>query len=41
MLKRMGTPQDHVGMLKFLLSDDASWVTGQIIAVDGGHIVRL
>ncbi len=40
-IKRMGTPQDHVGALLFLLSDDASWVTGQIIAVDGGQIVRL
>jgi NAD(P)-dependent dehydrogenase (short-subunit alcohol dehydrogenase family) len=40
-IKRMGTPQDHVGALLFLLSDDASWVTGQILAVDGGHIVRL
>ena len=41
MLKRMGTPQDHVGALLFLLSDEASWVTAQILAVDGGHIVRL
>jgi 3-oxoacyl-[acyl-carrier protein] reductase len=40
-IKRMGTPQDHVGALLFLLSEDASWVTGQIFAVDGGHIVRL
>jgi len=41
MLKRMGTPQDHVGLLKFLLSDEAAWVTAQIIAVDGGQMVRL
>lgn len=41
MLKRMGTPQDHVGALLYLLSDEASWVTAQILAVDGGHIVRL
>lgn len=40
MLKRMGQPEDMVGALKFLLSDDASWVTAQILAVDGGHIVR-
>jgi NAD(P)-dependent dehydrogenase (short-subunit alcohol dehydrogenase family) len=40
-IKRMGTPQDHVGALLFLLSDDASWVTGHILAVDGGQIVRL
>ena len=41
MIKRIGTPRDHVGALHFLLSDDASWVTAQILAVDGGHIVRL
>jgi 3-oxoacyl-[acyl-carrier protein] reductase len=40
-IKRMGTPQDHVGPLKFLLSDDAAWVTGQVFSVDGGQIVRL
>ncbi|MFC5751869.1 SDR family oxidoreductase [Actinomadura rugatobispora] len=40
-LKRLGTPQDHVGALLFMLSDDAPWMTGQIVAVDGGHIVRI
>ncbi|MDX6740982.1 SDR family oxidoreductase [Actinocorallia sp. A-T 12471] len=40
-IKRLGTPEDHVGALRFLLSDEASWVTGQIFAVDGGHIVRI
>jgi NAD(P)-dependent dehydrogenase (short-subunit alcohol dehydrogenase family) len=40
-IKRMGTPDDHVGPLLFLLSDDAKWLTGQVISVDGGHIVRL
>jgi NAD(P)-dependent dehydrogenase (short-subunit alcohol dehydrogenase family) len=40
-LKRLGTPQDHVGALLFMLSDDAAWMTGQIVAIDGGHIVRL
>jgi NAD(P)-dependent dehydrogenase (short-subunit alcohol dehydrogenase family) len=41
MIKRLGTPEDHAGALKFLLSDEASWVTAQIFAVDGGHIVRI
>ncbi len=41
MIKRMGQPEDMVGALLFLLSDEASWVTAQILAVDGGHIVRL
>jgi NAD(P)-dependent dehydrogenase (short-subunit alcohol dehydrogenase family) len=39
-LKRMGTPADLVGMCLFLLSDDASWVTGQIFNVDGGEVFR-
>jgi NAD(P)-dependent dehydrogenase (short-subunit alcohol dehydrogenase family) len=39
-IKRQGTPQDLVGMCLFLLSDDASWITGQIFNVDGGQIVR-
>ncbi|MBH0780208.1 SDR family oxidoreductase [Nocardia bovistercoris] len=39
-LKRMGTPQDLVGACLYLLSDDASWVTGQIFNVDGGQIFR-
>jgi NAD(P)-dependent dehydrogenase (short-subunit alcohol dehydrogenase family) len=39
-IKRRGTPQDLVGMCLFLLSDDASWITGQIFNVDGGQIVR-
>jgi 3-oxoacyl-[acyl-carrier protein] reductase len=39
-LKRRGTPQDLVGMCLFLLSDESTWVTGQIFNVDGGQIVR-
>jgi len=39
-LKRMGTPGDLVGMCLFLLSSEASWVTGQIFNVDGGEVFR-
>ncbi|MFC0453837.1 SDR family oxidoreductase [Rhodococcus jostii] len=39
-LKRMGTPDDLVGACLFLLSDEASWITGQIFNVDGGQIFR-
>ncbi|MDR2280864.1 MAG: SDR family oxidoreductase [Gordonia sp. (in: high G+C Gram-positive bacteria)] len=37
---RMGTPDDLVGMCLFLLSDEASWITGQIFNVDGGQVTR-
>ncbi|CAN5428244.1 SDR family oxidoreductase [soil metagenome] len=39
-LKRPGQPEDMVGMCLFLLSDEASWVTGQIFNVDGGQVFR-
>jgi 3-oxoacyl-[acyl-carrier protein] reductase len=39
-LKRMGQPDDLVGMCLFLLSDEAAWVTGQIFNVDGGQVFR-
>ncbi len=35
-LSRYGTPQDIASMAAYLLSDQASWITGQIIGVDGG-----
>ncbi len=35
-MKRVGKPDDIAGMAKYLLSDDASWITGQILHVDGG-----
>ncbi|HET9499101.1 MAG TPA: SDR family oxidoreductase [Marmoricola sp.] len=39
-LKRMGTPADMVGACLFLLSDEAAWITGQILNVDGGQVFR-
>jgi 3-oxoacyl-[acyl-carrier protein] reductase len=35
-LRRIGTPEDVAGVVSFLASDAASYVTGQVIAVDGG-----
>ncbi len=35
-LKRLGDPEDIAGTVAFLLSDDASWITGQLLVVDGG-----
>jgi NAD(P)-dependent dehydrogenase (short-subunit alcohol dehydrogenase family) len=40
-IKRFGTPDDHVGPVLFLLSDEARWITGHILAVDGGQITRI
>ncbi|MDP9405320.1 MAG: SDR family oxidoreductase, partial [Actinomycetota bacterium] len=35
-LKRLGTPQDTAGVARFLLSDEAGWITGETVVVDGG-----
>lgn len=35
-LNRVGTANDIANMAKFLLSEDSSWITGQIMKVDGG-----
>ncbi|HTB29060.1 MAG TPA: SDR family oxidoreductase [Steroidobacteraceae bacterium] len=40
-LRRMGTTQDIVNTCLFLLSDQASWVTGQTWCVDGGTVLRI
>ena len=37
---RLGTPDDLVKACLFLLSDGAAWITGQIVNVDGGQIMR-
>jgi len=37
LLKRMGTPEDVVGLVMFLASDHAGWITGTDFVVDGGH----
>jgi 3-oxoacyl-[acyl-carrier protein] reductase len=35
-LKRIGAPEDIAAMVAFLASEDASYITGQVFAVDGG-----
>ncbi len=39
-LQRLGQPSDMVGACLFLLSDEASWITAQVLNVDGGLIFR-
>ena len=36
-MKRIGEGKDAAAMAQFLLSQDSSWITGQIIGVDGGR----
>jgi 3-oxoacyl-[acyl-carrier protein] reductase len=35
-LKRIGTPEDIAGAVKFLVSDEASFITGHVLHVNGG-----
>lgn len=37
--RRIGLPQDHANMITYLASDQASWVTGQVISVNGGFVM--
>jgi len=35
-LRRLGVPSDVAGAVAYLLSDEAAWITGQTIVLDGG-----
>ena len=39
-LHDVGRPDDIANVARFLLSDESRWITGQAIAVDGGHCLR-
>ncbi|WP_419817549.1 SDR family oxidoreductase [Glaciibacter flavus] len=39
-LGRLGVPTDVAGPVAFLLSDDAAWITGQTLSIDGGIGIR-
>lgn len=39
-LNRLGTPQDIAGPVAFLLSEDAAWITGQTLSIDGGAGIK-
>jgi NAD(P)-dependent dehydrogenase (short-subunit alcohol dehydrogenase family) len=36
-MQRLGEAHDIAGLAAFLISDEASWITGQIIGADGGR----
>lgn len=38
-LKRLGVPEDIGSVVAFLLSEDAGWMTGQTLTVDGGVLL--
>ncbi len=38
-LKRMGKPEDVANVVKFLVSEDSSYITGQVINIDGGMLM--
>lgn len=38
-LKRLGVPDDVAGAVAFLVSDDAAWITGHTLPIDGGALL--
>jgi NAD(P)-dependent dehydrogenase (short-subunit alcohol dehydrogenase family) len=36
-LKRIGIPQDHASAAVFLATEESSWITGQVLTIDGGQ----
>ena len=38
-LDRMGAPEEVAAAVRFLASDDASYITGQSVVIDGGQIL--
>jgi 3-oxoacyl-[acyl-carrier protein] reductase len=38
-LERLGTPNDIAGIVAFLASDQASYITGQVFVIDGGMVM--
>jgi hypothetical protein len=39
-IRRLGTVEDIAAAVRYLAGPEASWVTGQCFAIDGGHTLR-
>jgi NAD(P)-dependent dehydrogenase (short-subunit alcohol dehydrogenase family) len=39
-LRRLGKPEDVAGAFAFLASDDAAFITGETLVIDGGQLVE-
>jgi NAD(P)-dependent dehydrogenase (short-subunit alcohol dehydrogenase family) len=39
-LRRLGSPEDVVGLVVYLASDESSWMTGAVIPIDGGATAK-
>ena len=37
--RRLGRPEDIANGVLFFVAEEASWVTGQVISIDGGHSI--
>jgi NAD(P)-dependent dehydrogenase (short-subunit alcohol dehydrogenase family) len=37
--RRLGEPDDHAAIISFLVSERASWITGQVVSVNGGFVM--
>jgi NAD(P)-dependent dehydrogenase (short-subunit alcohol dehydrogenase family) len=40
LMKRLGKPEDIASLALFLVSDEASWITGSAFTIDGGILTR-
>ena len=38
-LKKLGTPEDISNLMYFLSSEEASWITGEVVTIDGGYLI--
>ncbi|MBT5655461.1 MAG: SDR family oxidoreductase, partial [Actinobacteria bacterium] len=38
-LKKLGTPEDISNLMYFLSSEEASWITGEVVTIDGGYLL--